>query len=126
MTLEDGTVFDSSENHGKPLEFKVGAGQLIKGFESEIKGMEAGDEKQFKLQPSDAYGEYMQDMVEELPKEQFPDEIEPDMMVLMGIPNGVEIPAKITIIRDDMVTVDLNHPLAGKTLTFTVKILEIS
>lgn len=124
--MEDGTVFDSSENHGKPLEFKVGAGQLIKGFESEIKGMEAGDEKQFKLQPSDAYGEYMQDMVEELPKEQFPDEIEPDMMVLMGIPNGVEIPAKITIIRDDMVTVDLNHPLAGKTLTFTVKILEIS
>ena len=126
MTLEDGTVFDSSENHGKPLKFQVGVGQLIKGFENKIKGMEAGEEIEFKLQPSDAYGEYHQDMVEELPRDQFPDEIKPDMMVLMGIPNHGEIPAKINKIKDDTVVVDLNHPLAGETLTFTVKVLEIS
>lgn len=88
--------------------------------------METGDEKEFKLQPSDAYGEYQQDLVEELPKDQLPDEMEPDMMVLMRIPNGAEIPAKIIKIKDDTVTVDLNHPLAGKTLTFAIMVLEIS
>ncbi|MFC1691424.1 peptidylprolyl isomerase [Nanoarchaeota archaeon] len=126
-TLEDGTVFDSSEKHGKPLEFEVGAGQLIKGFDEAVVGMEKGQEKEIKLEASEAYGELNPEMVKQVPKEQLPKdkELKPGMMLVMGLPNGAQLPAKITEVGDDTVTIDINHPLAGKALNFKIKIVDI-
>lgn len=126
-TLEDGSVFDSTENHGAPLEFEVGSGQIIEGFESSIMGMEEGEEKEFQLQPSEAYGEPRDDLKRDVPKEQVPDdqEITPGMMLLVTLPDESQIPAEVLDVTDEKVTLDLNHPLAGKVLNFKVKIDEI-
>jgi len=127
-TLEDGTVFDSSEKHGKPLEFEVGSGQIIKGFDEAVVGMEKGDEKEIKIEPAEAYGEPNPEMVKKVPKDKFPTDKEPKqgMMLVMGLPNGAKIPAKIVEVGDKEITLDLNHPLAGKTLNFKIKIVEIA
>jgi len=126
--LEDGTVFDSSEKHGKPLEFEVGAKQVIKGFEEAVLGMEKGDEKEITLKPSEAYGDHNLELVKKVPKEHLPKdkELKTGMMLLMKLPNGAQIPAKIAEVSDKEVTLDLNHPLVGKTLVFKIKIADIS
>jgi FKBP-type peptidyl-prolyl cis-trans isomerase 2 len=126
--LEDGTVFDSSEKQGKPLEFQVGSKQVIKGFEEGVVGMEKGQEKEITLKPSEAYGDYNPELVKKVPKDQLPKDKEPqkDMMLLLSLPNGAQIPAKITEVTDKDVTLDLNHPLVGKTLVFNVKVVDIS
>ena len=126
-TLEDGTVFDATERHGAPLEFEAGSGQLIKGFDDAVIGMEKGEEKEIILTPVEAYGEPREDMNKEVPREQLPKEHEPKegMMLAVGLPNGQQIPARITKVTDSTVTIDLNHPLAGKTLKFKIKIADI-
>lgn len=126
-SLDDGTVFDSSEKHGKPLEFEVGAGQVIKGFEDAIIGMEKGQEKDIKLKASEAYGEYNDQLKKKIPRAQLPKEPEPKegMMLALGTPDGKQFPAKIVEVSDSEVTLDLNHPLAGKTLSFKLKLVEI-
>ena len=126
-TLEDGSVFDRSSNHGAPLEFEVGSGKIIKGFDTAVVGMEKDEEKEITLQPADAYGDIKPELVKKIPKEQLPKEQEPKVgMVLgVGLPNGQQIPAKITEVTDAEVTVDLNHPLAGKVLNFKIKVVEI-
>ena len=115
-TFEDGTVFDSSEKHGRPLEFKVGTGQVIKGFENAVKGMEIGEEKKIKLQPSEAYGEFSNDLIKEVPKNKIPagHELEKDMMLLVKRDDGSQVISRIKDISENTVTVDMNHPLAGK------------
>ncbi|MBU1201435.1 MAG: peptidylprolyl isomerase [Nanoarchaeota archaeon] len=127
-SFDDGTVFDSSKNHGKPLEFEVGASKVIKGFEDAMIGMKKGEEKKITLKPVDAYGDYNPELVKEVPKEQLPKdhELKPGMILLMGLPNGVQVPVKIAEVNDKTATLDLNHPLAGKTLNFKLKVLEIS
>lgn len=125
-TFNDGTVFDSSEKCGAPLEFEVGAGQIIPGFENAVMGMENGEEKEFKLEPSDAYGDRNPQLVQKIPKDQLPKEVTPGMMLMIGLPNGVQIPVKVTEVTDEEVTLDLNHPLAGKALNFKIKIVDIS
>lgn len=125
-TFDDGTVFDSSEKCGAPLEFEVGAGQIIPGFENAVMGMEEGEEKEFKLKPADAYGDRNPQLVQKIPKDQLPKEVMPGMMLMIGLPNGVQIPVKITEVTDEEVTIDLNHPLAGKVLNFKIKIVDIS
>ncbi len=126
--LEDGTVFDSSEKHGNPLEFEVGAKQVIKGFEDAVIGMEKGEEKEITLKPSEAYGDQNPQLVKKVPKEHLPKdkELKPGMMLLMKLPNGAQIPAKITEVGNKEVTLDLNHPLVGKTLIFKIKVADIS
>jgi FKBP-type peptidyl-prolyl cis-trans isomerase 2 len=126
-TLEDGTVFDATEKHGAPLEFEVGSGQLIKGFDDAVMGMELGAEKEIKLKPAEAYGEPKDDMMKKVPRDQLPKDQDPKegMMLVIGLPNGQQIPAKIAKVDDAEVTIDLNHPLAGKTLKFKIKISEI-
>ena len=126
--LEDGTVFDSSKNHGKPLEFEVGAGQLIKGFDEAVIGMAKDEEKEIKLSPAEAYGEPNPQMYKEFPKAQLPPEPEPKpgMVLMMAMANGQQVPAKIKEVKDDVVVLDLNHPLAGKTLIFKIKVVEIN
>ncbi|MGI0086366.1 MAG: FKBP-type peptidyl-prolyl cis-trans isomerase [Nitrosotalea sp.] len=126
--LDDGSVFDSSEDHGKPLEFEVGSGHVIKGFDEAILGMNEGDEKEFTIQPAEAYGQHDPTLVQKVPREVFPQEADLTAGLLFeaGLPTGEKVPAMITAADEVIVTVDLNHPLAGKTLNFKIKLKEIS
>lgn len=125
-SLNDGTVFDSSEKHGEPLEFEIGCGQMIPGFESAVMGMENGDEKEFKLEPSEAYGDRDPKLVQKVPRDQLPNEVAPEMVLVVQLPNGVQIPVKVLEVSEEEVTLDLNHPLAGETLNFKIKIVDIA
>jgi FKBP-type peptidyl-prolyl cis-trans isomerase 2 len=126
--LDDGSVFDSSESHGEPLEFEMGASQVIKGFENAVEGMEEGDEKDFKVEPSEAYGDHNPKLIKEVPKDMFPKDQEPKegLVMVVGLPNGEEIPATIVGVADETISLDLNHPLAGKRLNFKIKLIGIS
>lgn len=126
--LDDGSVFDSSEDHGKPLEFEVGSGHVIKGFDDAVLGMNEGDEKEFTIQPAEAYGQHDPTLVQKVPREVFPQEAELTAGLLFeaGLPTGEKVPAMITAVDEGIVTVDLNHPLAGKTLSFKIKLKEVS
>lgn len=124
--LDDGSVFDSSERHGEPLEFTVGQGQVISGFEEAVRGMEEGEEKDFRIEPSEAYGEYNEELSQQVPKDiiQSNMDIEEGMMILVRTPDGREMPAKVTMVGDEQITLDMNHPLAGKALNFNIKVVE--
>jgi FKBP-type peptidyl-prolyl cis-trans isomerase 2 len=125
--LEDGTVFDSSGLKGCPLEFEVGSGQLLKKFEEAVIGMNIGEEKKITVSPKDGYGEHKSEFLKEISKDYFPDdqEIEQGMFFMMVMQDGRQMPVKISNVSGDIVTVDLNHPLAGKTLIFKIKVIEI-
>lgn len=127
-TFEDGEVFDSSEKHGQPLEFIVGAGQMIPGFDAAVVGMEKDEVKDIKLNPEEAYGEHNPQLVQKVPIDQLPKDPKPSvgMMLAVGLPNGQQLPAKITEVTDADVTIDVNHPMAGKVLNFNIKIVEYS
>ncbi len=129
-TLEDGSVFDSTAHgdHSHPLEFEVGSGQIIKGFDDAVIGMKKGEEKEITLKPSEAYGEPRDDLIRDVPKDQLPKDPTPKegMTLIMQAPNGMKFPMKIVGVTDTNVKVDLNHPLAGKTLKFKIKVVEIS
>ena len=125
-SFDDGTVFDSSEKHGQPLEFEVGAGQMIKGFDDAVIGMKKGEEKQFKLKPSEAYGEYNDTLIKKLPRQAIKgvEDVKPGMVLGLAAPDGRQFAVKIKAADEKEVTLDLNHPLAGKTLTFKIKIVD--
>jgi len=127
-TLDDGTVFDASEKHGHPLEFEAGAGQIIPGLDKEIIGMEKDQEKELKVSVEEAYGPRNSELIKKFPKSQIPDaeKLQEGMMLMLGTQDGQQIPAQVTQIGDTDVTIDLNHPLAGKNLTFKVKVVEIA
>ncbi len=125
--LEDGSIFDCSENHGEPLEFEVGSGRVIKGFDNAVLGMNEGDEKEFKISPAEAYGQYDPTLVQKVPRKIFPQEVDlaAGLIFEAGLPTGEKVPAMISEIDESTVTVDLNHPLAGKTLNFKIKLKDI-
>ena len=125
-TLDDGSVFDSSENHDAPLEFTVGSGQVIPGFDEAVRGMEVGEEKTFRIEPADAYGEANPEMTQTVPKSmlQFDTEITEGMMIMVGTADGQQMPARISEVTDETLTLDMNHPLAGQALTFSIKVIE--
>jgi FKBP-type peptidyl-prolyl cis-trans isomerase 2 len=126
-TLEDGTVFDSSENHDAPLKFVVGSGQVIEGFDKAVTGMKVGEEKTFTLSPAEAYGEADPKRVQKVPRGQLPPEPEPKvgMGLIVGSPDGGRMRATISEVTSEFVTLDMNHPLAGKALTFKIKLASI-
>ena len=126
-TLNDGSEFDNSEKHGQPLEFEVGSSQVIKGFENAVKGMEVNEEKDVKIPVSEAYGDVNPQLVQKVPKNEFPLKEEPKvgMMLVLNHPQGMKIPAKIVEINDEFITLDMNHPLAGNELNFNIKLVEI-
>lgn len=126
-SLEDGTVFDSSEQQGAPLEFEVGAGMLMEAFEDNVVGMEQGDEKEFTLKPAEAYGDYNEELIKDVPRDKLPteQEISEGMMIVLGLPNGIQIPAQILEVDETTVRIDLNHPLAGKILNFKIKLVDV-
>jgi len=125
-TLEDGEVFDTSRER-EPLEFKLGEGQLIPGFEKAVKGMSEGDSAQVDIPSNEAYGEAREDLVIKVPKDQLPNDVEPQvgMQLQVNQPNGQPIPVRITEVGENDLTLDANHPLAGKDLTFDIELVEL-
>ena len=127
--LEDGTVFDSSKRQDQhtPLEFTIGEQMVIPGFENAIIGMEKDQEKKITLEPKDAYGERNEMMVQKIPKDKLPEEIKPEkgMVLALKAPDGKQVPVPIVDVSETEVTLDMNHPLAGKKLVFNIKILDI-
>jgi len=124
-TLADGTVFGKSEPD-KPIEFMIGAGKVIPSLEKGIMGLKVGAKKKIEIKAADAYGEYDKNAVQEVPKEQFPK----DLKLAVGQFYRVDSPMgprTVTIIAmtDKSVSVDFNHPLAGKDLTFEIEIVKI-
>ena len=119
-TLANGTVFDSSIGRA-PLEFVAGAGQMIKGFDEAVIGMVIGEKKTVRLEPEDAYGEYDESMVIDVPKSNVPEDVEEGDVLYSG---GMEV--VVLDVGSENVTIDFNHKLAGKALTFEIKILEIA
>jgi FKBP-type peptidyl-prolyl cis-trans isomerase 2 len=124
--LTNGEVFDSSEGR-EPLEFQMGSGQLIPGFERAVMGMKVEESKTFDIPSAEAYGDLREDLYYEVPRENFPEHInpEPGMRLSMGTGDGREIPVTITNVGQEVVNLDANHPLAGKDLTFEVRVVEI-
>lgn len=125
-TLEDGSVFDSSAER-EPLEFKLGEGQLIPGFEKAVVGMEEGDKTKVDIPVKDAYGEAREDLVINVPKDQLPDDVQPEvgMQLQVNQPDGQPVPVRVAEVSDDKLTLDANHPLAGKDLSFEIELVEI-
>ena len=122
----DGKEADSSKGRG-PMEFKTGSRQIIPGFEKAVMGMKAGEKKSFKVAPEDAYGPVDPMAIQNVPKNQLPSEITPKagMILTAQGKDGQSMPVKIVEVKDDVVVMDFNHPLAGKTLNFDVEIMEI-
>ncbi len=125
--LNDGTVFDSSEGR-EPLEFTLGEGQVIPGFESAVVGMEKGENKTTNIPSEEAYGPHYQEMVLVVPRSQFPPDVNPQVgdQLQLRQPNGQSFNVNVTDITPDSVTLDANHPLAGKDLTFDIRLVEIT
>lgn len=126
-TLQNGDVFDDS--HGRqPLEVHMGVGQLIAGFENQLMGMALNDKKSFTLDPEDAYGPRDESLTRDFARADLPAEMEPrvGMMIALQSPEGQQMPAKITHLDDEKLSVDLNHPLAGESLTFEIEVVGIS
>jgi FKBP-type peptidyl-prolyl cis-trans isomerase 2 len=124
-TFEDGKVFDSSKEN--PLQFVVGKGMVIKGFDDAVVGMKEGQEKTFTIKPEEGYGFPKPELVKEVPRDFVPKdkEVEPGMMIALGTNDGRTFPAKIVEVNNAFIKVDLNHPLAGKKLIFKIKVLKI-
>ncbi len=124
--LENGTVFDTSENR-EPLEFTVGEGQVIPGFENAVVGMQPGESKTAQIPAKEAYGEHHEEMVIQGPRDQFPPDVEPEVGQQLQVrqQHGQSFVVNVTDVSDDTVTLDANHPLAGQNLTFDISLVDI-
>ncbi len=124
--LQDGTVFDSSENRD-PLQFSLGEGQVIAGFEEAVVGMSPGDSKSVNIPSEQAYGPYQDELVIVVNEKQIPSDlsVEVGQQLQMRHSSGQAVPVMITNITDDKVTLDANHPLAGKDLIFDIELVTI-
>ncbi len=125
--LEDGQVFDSSVERGEPIEFTLGQGQLIPGFEKGLIDMKVNEKKTINIPKDEAYGEPKAELIQEVEKNQLPDELKPEvgMPLVSKTPDGREINLTVTEVKDETIVVDANHPLAGKDLVFDLEVVEI-
>lgn len=125
--LTDGTTFDSSEGRD-PLEFTVGSGQVIKGFDNALIDMKVGDKKSVNIPVDDAYGQRNDNMLMEYPKSEFPEDMNPEkgMQLHMSDNQGNVFPVVVEEVKDEVVVLDANHPLAGKDLVFDLELVSIS
>jgi len=124
--LEDGSIFDSSLNEGRePLTAVLGEGSLIKGFEDGLINMSEGESKTVEIEPSEAYGEYQEDMINSIPKTQVPEGVSVGDMLQGFGPMG-PINVKVVEVNEETVTLDANHPLAGKKLIFDIEVVSIA
>ena len=124
--LHDGTVFDSSVSR-EPLEFELGAGMMIAGFDAAVNGMSVGAKKTVDIPAEQAYGEKNNDMIVKVAKSQLPADLTPEIgqQLSMQQPNGQAIPVVITKIEEHEIELDANHPLSGKDLIFEIELVEI-
>ena len=126
-TLDNGDVFDTSKGR-QPLEVHMGAGQMIPGFENALQDMGLNEKKSFTLSPDQAYGERDEERTQSFDKKDVPPGLNPEVgqTVALTASNGQQIPAQITEVTDEKVVLDLNHPMAGKSLTFEVEVVGIN
>jgi peptidylprolyl isomerase len=124
--LLDGTTFDSSEGRD-PLEFTVGAGQMIKGFDAGVQGMRVGDKKTIQIVPEEAYGHRDEEAIIEFPRENVPSDmqLEPGMQLTLRNQYGQPVPVIVLEVKEEVVVMDANHMLAGQELVFEVELVEI-
>ncbi|HMO60667.1 MAG TPA: peptidylprolyl isomerase [Ferruginibacter sp.] len=124
--LTSGEQFDSSAGR-EPLEFTVGAGQMIKGFDAAMPGMSIGDKKTISIAPEDGYGEKDPQAIIEFPKANVPADmkLEPGMQLTLSNQHGQPVPVVVTEIKEEVIVLDANHFLAGETLIFDVELVEI-
>lgn len=125
-TLDDGTQFDSSAGRD-PLEFALGGGQVIPGFDKAVDGMAVGDSKTVTIPPEDAYGERHDQLVQQVPKSALPDDMEPavGMHLQSQSPDGQVMNLVVVEVEEETLTLDANHPLSGQALTFAIELVEI-
>lgn len=126
-TLDDGTEFDSSAGRD-PLEFALGSGQVIPGFDSAVDGMTVGDSKTVTIAPDEAYGERHDQLVQQVPKSALPEDMTPEvgMQLQSQSPEGQVMNLVVIEVAEESITVDANHPLAGQALTFAIELVEIA
>lgn len=123
--LTDGTVFDSNVGEDA-LEFTLGAGQVIAGFEEAVLGLSIGESVETTIAPENAYGHHTDELVMEFPRAQFPSDAAPEVGMEVVLSNGSQqIPAVVVEVDEDTITLDANHSLAGETLIFKIKLLGI-
>ncbi|MBA2670869.1 MAG: peptidylprolyl isomerase [Gemmatimonadetes bacterium] len=124
--LDDGSVFDSSEGR-EPLEFEVGSGQVIPGFDDAVSGMTAGERKSVRIPCGEAYGEWREDLVLKVERSAFPPDIEPEVgqRLQMGQGSGQTAVVTVAEVADEDVKLDANHPLAGQDLIFDLELMAI-
>ena len=127
-TFTDGTEFDSSHSRGEPMTVEIGTGQLIPGFENNLQGLTEGATNTFTIGPEQGYGNRVEGAITTLERGIFPDgfEFTEGMTIPLQGPDGRNVLATITEIGENQVTADLNHPMAGKDLTFEVEILTVN
>ncbi|MBO2545224.1 MULTISPECIES: peptidylprolyl isomerase [unclassified Salegentibacter] len=125
--LADGQVFDSSVERGEPIEFTMGQGQLIPGFEKGLIDMKVNEKKTINIPKEEAYGEPREELVQEVQKSQLPEEIKPEvgMGLVSKSPDGQEMNLVVKDVKEETIVVDGNHPLAGKDLVFDLEVVEI-
>jgi peptidylprolyl isomerase len=125
--LTSGEQFDSSEGR-EPLEFTVGAGMMIKGFDAAMPGMSLGEKKTISIAPEDAYGARSEEAIISFPKEQVPAEmkIETGMTLTLTNQMGQPVPVVVVEVKEDLIVLDANHFLAGQTLIFDIELVEIA
>ena len=126
-TLSDGLVFDSSTGR-EPLEFEVGSGMVIAGFDEGVTGMAVGEKRTVNIPSDQAYGPVQEEMIMEFPKSQFPEDMVPEIGLQLSMSNnqGQQFPVTIIEVKDEFVVLDANHPLAGKDLTFDLELVDIT
>lgn len=126
-TMQNGEVFDTSKGRD-PLEVQMGAGQVISGLEKALKGMSLNEKKVLTIEPEEAYGHVDKSLTQSFARSDVPSEMNPEVgqLVALTSPEGQQVPAQIIEVNDEKVVVDLNHPLAGETLTFDIEVVGIS
>lgn len=124
-TLDDGSEFDSSVGRD-PLEFTIGAGQVISGFEVAVSELEVAETTTVVIPPAEAYGEHVPEAVQNVPMESFAEEPPIGAMVELMAPDGRRLAATVADVSTDTVTLDFNHPLAGQALTFELELISAS
>ena len=125
-TLGDGTQFDSSAGR-EPLEFALGGGQVIPGFDKAVDGMAVGDSKTVTIPPDDAYGQRHEQLVQQVPRSALPEDMEPavGMHLQSQSPDGQIMNLAVVEVEDESIMLDANHPLSGQALTFSIELVEI-
>ena len=124
--LDDGTIFDSSEER-EPLSFTLGEGQVIPGFEEAVEGMGEGEKKKTTIPAEQAYGPRRDELILSVPRERFPEDVDPEVgqRLQMQTQEGEVVPVVVADLEEDVVQLDANHPLAGKDLTFDIELIEV-